>query len=268
LAALSGSEQELGRLLSYRFQRGEALEGHTFGNLLITTLTEVEGDFGQALRTLNSLLDLQGAVYPASADTISLLVEKENSELILGESLARSSPGPIRSVELRPDAPLSLPEVIQAISLADLIVLGPGSLFTSTVPPLLVPQIRHALHMTGAQLAYVSNIMTEAGETDHFSTFDHVEALEHHLGRYPHYVLVSTSEVDPSRRRGYLMEGAEVVEFHESPFILAGIQTIQKGLLGSGPLAQHDSDNLAKILVDLARSLPLRPKDPVPVQPC
>ena len=263
LAALSGYEQELGRLLSYRFHRGAELEGHTFGNLLITTLTEVEGDFGQALRVLNTLLDLQGAVYPASADPVSLVVEKQSAEWIVGESLARSAPGSIRSVVLHPETPESLPEVILAIEDADLIVLGPGSLFTSTVPPLLVPNIRSALHRAEAPLVYVANIMTEAGETDGFNAFDHVESLRHHLDRYPGIVLVNDTPVDPARVEAYRSEGAEVVPFDAEPFHAAGIRTIEMGLLGPGPHAQHDSVRLAAKLSELARET--RPRHPTPV---
>ncbi|MCH2667633.1 MAG: uridine diphosphate-N-acetylglucosamine-binding protein YvcK [Deinococcales bacterium] len=263
LAALSGNEQELGRLLSYRFQRGKELQGHTFGNLLITTLTEVRGDFGQALRTLNSLLDLQGAVYPASSEPISLLVEKPDSELILGETRARNHPGPIKTVSLRPHSPKSLPEVTSAITLANLIVLGPGSLFTSTLPPLLVPQIRESLHTTQAKIVYVLNIMTEAGETDGFEAFDHITSLKNHLGRYPDFAVINSSEVDLARQEAYSNEGATIVKFKASPFRSIGIETIVGNLLGAGPHAQHDSSALAEVLFDLARSLPNKPEKPI-----
>ena len=259
LAALSGNEQELGRLLEYRFHRGGELEGHTFGNLLITTLAEVEGDFGQALRALNTLLNLQGAVYPATSEPISLVVQKESAAWVAGESQARSAPGPIRSVGLRPEAPESLPEVIQATHEADLVVLGPGSLFTSTLPPLLIPRIRSMLHRVNVPIVYVTNIMTEAGETDGFNSFDHVEALHAHLGRYPDQVLVNTAIVDELRQEAYRSEGADVVRHDPEPFSKVGIRTVELDLLGAGTYAQHDSNRLAEKLIELSQEGCLHP---------
>src|SRR5690606_12287222 len=129
----------------HRFVRGEELSGHTFGNLFITTLTEVEGDFGQALRVLNQLLNLSGSVYPATNQPVSLVVTKKTGEVVAGESAVRAVGGAVGSVALTPAAPRSLPEVREAPLAADLIVLGPGSLFTSTIPPLLVPEVAAAL---------------------------------------------------------------------------------------------------------------------------
>ncbi|MEJ2287150.1 MAG: YvcK family protein [Deinococcales bacterium] len=188
LAALSDNELEVSRLLQYRFARGEELKGHTFGNLFIATLTEVEGDFGQAIRVLNRLLNLSGAVYPVTGRPVTLLVTKVSGDVIRGESRTRQCVGPARAVALEPEAPEAVPEVIEALQRADLVVLGPGSLFTSTLPPILVPAVREALRNTDAEIVYVCNIMTEAGETDGFDAYARVaprpgRAQQHPGGR-------------------------------------------------------------------------------------
>ena len=249
LAALSDNELEVSRLLQYRFQRGRELAGHTFGNLLITTLTEVEGDFGRAVRALNSLLNLSGSVYPATTVPVSLCVRKTGGEVVRGESAVRHTPGAVDRVSIEPEAASSLPEVLRDIAAADLIVLGPGSLFTSTIPPLLVAEVRSALLETSAPLLYVCNIMTEAGETDGFSAYDHVDKLREHLGRAPDWVVVNSAPVDPARLKAYEEEGAQVVTVEQERFSADGIRLARLDLLGSGPYAQHDAEALASWLI-------------------
>jgi len=253
LAALSDNELEVSRLLQYRFARGDELKGHTFGNLLIATLAEVEGDFGQAIRVLNRLLNLSGAVYPVTGRPVSLTVAKASGEVVKGESRTRERPGPARSVTLEPSNPEAVPEVLEAVRRADLVVLGPGSLFTSTLPPIVVPAVRDALLETEAKLVYICNIMTEAGETDGFDAFDHADALARHLGRLPDMVVLNSSAVDEPRVEAYRAEGAEVVAPAIERLEGAGIEALRLPLLAGGRLAQHDSDRLASWLAELAR---------------
>jgi uncharacterized cofD-like protein len=253
LAALSDNESEVSRLLEYRFQRGNELAGHTFGNLMITTLTEVEGDFGKAIQTLNRILNLTGAVYPVTPEAVSLTAYKTSGERVTGESNVRNVPGPVQKVTIEPSQPSPTPEVIQEILGADLIVLGPGSLFTSTLPPLLIPATRRALNSTQAKIVYVCNIMTEAGETDGFDAFDHVKAIFHHLGRYPDIVVVNSTPVDAERLERYRKENAAVVTINEAAFSRTGITLERIPLLGEGLHAQHDSLALARELITLAK---------------
>jgi uncharacterized cofD-like protein len=249
LAALSDNELEVSRLLQYRFERGRELQGHTFGNLLITTLAEVEGDFGRAVRALNSLLNLSGSVYPATTEPVSLCVRKESGVVVRGESAVRDSAGAVARVSIEPEEVASLPEVARDVERADLIVLGPGSLFTSTIPPLLAGDVRRALLDARAPILYVCNIMTEAGETDGFQAFDHVVKLREHLGRAPDWVVVNSAPVDPARLEAYEQEGAQVVEVDPERFAAEGIRLAQLDLLGSGPYAQHDAEALASWLI-------------------
>ena len=253
LAALSDNESQVSRLLEYRFERGDELQGHTFGNLFITTLTEVEGDFAEAVRVLNSLLNLCGAVYPITTDATSLRVIKRSGEEVVGESKVSGVPGPVAQVSLEPHDPAIVPEVARALRGADLIVLGPGSLFTSTLPPLLVPEAKRVLLNVGVPIVYICNVMSEPGETDGFSAWDHVAALREHLGRYPDHVLLSSSPVDKTRRERYLAEGAEVVQTDTAAFKRAGVEVSSLELLGPGPQAQHDAARLAAWLNSFAK---------------
>jgi uncharacterized cofD-like protein len=254
LAALSDNESDVSRLLQYRFQRGNELEGHTFGNLFIATLTEVEGNFGTAIRVLNTILNLTGAVYPVTPEVVTMTAIKASGAKVSGESQVREIPGPVSKVIIEPSNPSPTPEVIRDILQADLIVLGPGSLFTSTIPPLLVPAAKKALNATDATLVYVCNIMTEAGETDGFSVFDHVTTLYQHLGRYPDAVITNVTPVDDTRLARYRQENATVVAFDPTLFATHGITVYPLPILGSGLHAQHDSLELAKYLVGLAKT--------------
>lgn len=253
LAALSDRDQELGKLLQYRFVRGSQLKGHTFGNLLITTLTEVQGDFGAAVDTLNSLLHLKGHVYPATTKPVSLVALKDDGVEVRGESALRLVPGGIRELRIEPPDVSTLPQVPELIMQADTVVLGPGSLFSSTVPPLLVPGVREALLATPAPLVYICNIMTEAGETDGLDAFGHVRALEQHLGRWPDVVLVNATPLDGERLQAYALEQAEPVTYDPAAFRDAGVRAVELGLLAEGPQAYHDAGVLADWLVSFAR---------------
>ena len=253
LAALSDNELHVSQLLEYRYARGHELKGHTFGNLLLTTLTEVEGDFAQAVRVLNSLLNICGAVYPVTTEPITLEVIKASGETVTGESNVRTVAGPVREVSLSPAAATLVPDVGLALAAADVIVLGPGSLFTSTLPPLLVPGSREAMLAAKAPIVYICNVMTEAGETDGFSAWEHVEALRRHLGRYPDWVVVNTGVVNTERLERYRAEGADAVAFDPAPFEGAGIAVATINLLSSGAQAGHDSQRLARWLYTFSK---------------
>lgn len=252
LAALSDHEVEVGRLMGYRFVRGEELEGHTFGNLLITTLSEVEGDIGQATRVLNRLLNLSGAVWPVTSQPVTLVATKQDGARVTGESRLRETPGAVRRLELEPSAVEALPEVVLAVRGADMVVLGPGSLFTSVIAPLLVPDVRHAIAHSAAPLVYVCNIMTEVGETDGLDAIGHARAVHDHLGRWPDLVLVNDRPIDQARRASYRTEGAEEVGVSASAFADQGVALRAAPLLVDGPYAQHDSVRLAEELMGLA----------------
>lgn len=259
LAALAADEAALGRLMQYRFDRGGDLAGHTFGNVLIATVNEVEGDFGEALRALNRMLELQGAVWPATPRPVALRVTKADGRVVDGESAMRSSPGASARVEVLPHDVEAMPEAVAAIAAADLVVLGPGSLFSSTLPPALVPGVAAALRATAAPLVYVANVMTEAGETDGFDLAAHLVALRDHLGRLPDVVLGNRTPIDGVRLAAYAAEGAAPVPFDERAAADLGVAAVAAPLLSKGRHAQHDPAALAAALIGLARRRRARP---------
>lgn len=252
LAALSDHEVEVSRLMDYRFARGDELRGHTFGNLLIATLSEVEGDFGQATRVLNRLLNLSGAVWPVTAQPVGLVAHKDGGVVARGESYLRTVPGRVRELALEPADVRALPEVVQATHHANLVVLGPGSLYTSVLAPLVVDEVRTALRRGKAPVVYVCNIMTEAGETDGMTAFEHARAIFDHLGRWPDLVLLNDAPIDAARREAYHGEGAEPVDPDLASFAHQGVPVRALPLLGPGPHAQHDPERLAGELIGLA----------------
>jgi uncharacterized cofD-like protein len=176
-------------------------------------------------------------------------VEKADGSVIEGESVLAAHPGPAARVALSPSAPEALPEVIKALADADLVVLGPGSLFTSTLPPIVVPAVAAALRDSPATLVLVVNIMTEAGETDGFDAWDHVEAVERHVGRRPDLVVVNATPLDAERVAAYRAEGAEVVGVDPGRFRAGNVEVVAWPLLGPAPQAQHDAPALARALV-------------------
>ena len=249
LAALSADEVSLGRLLQYRFERGRELTGHTFGNLFITTLSEVEGDFGDALRVMQRLLDLRGSVWPATATPVTLRVEKASGAIVEGESRVALEPGPAHSVSLVPSGTSALPEVIAAIASAELLLLGPGSLFTSTLPPLMVEAVSEAVRNSPARVVLIVNIMTEIGETDAFDAWDHVTVIERHIGRRPDVVVVNTAPLDATRLAAYQREGADLVSIDAQRFADEQLPLLAWPLLGPAPHAQHDAAELSARLI-------------------
>lgn len=182
LAALSGRESALSELLHYRFTAGEGLAGHALGNLLLAGLTDLTGTLAQATERLGQLLNVRGQVLPATSENVSLRAEFSCGAVVEGETAIVNRRAPIRSMSLtRPVQPL--PKALHAVADADIIVVGPGSLYTSVLPPLLMEGFAEAIAASNAVCIYVANLMTEPGETDGFSVDDHLEVLRQHVGR-------------------------------------------------------------------------------------
>ncbi|AWN24601.1 hypothetical protein DKM44_09660 [Deinococcus irradiatisoli] len=253
-AALSDSPV-LARLLLHRFARGEGLAGHTFGNLLLATLSEEQGGLGDAMQDIHEVLNVAGAVYPATPQAVTLIARLRNGEEVRGESHLAQVGGVgagkigIEEVRLDPPDPPALSAVTDAIAHSELIVLGPGSLFTSILPALLVPDIQAAIRASAAPLVYVASIMTEPGETDDLTMDDHVQMIDRHLGRVPDVVLVNSEAVPSFVQDRYRAAGATLIAPHSrhaafklrlrhAPMLLAG-------------QAHHDPHKLAAALVEL-----------------
>lgn len=184
LAALSNDEDLLTQLFQYRFLKGEELEGHSFGNLFIAALTDVTGSFDQGILEAGRVLSIRGRVVPSTLSDVALVADKVDVQPIRvqGESRIPEVPGRIRRIYLEPADPPAYPEAIRAILGADMVVIGPGSLYTSVLPNLLVPDIAEAVRSTRAFRVYVCNVAVQRGETDHYSCEDHWAAITQHAG--------------------------------------------------------------------------------------
>lgn len=251
IAALSDSPA-LAKLLLHRFQRGDGLSGHTFGNLLLATLADQRGDFAEAILAVNDILNVRGRVFPATATPATLIATIEGGDQVAGESTLREreNRGAIRRMQLDPPDVRAVPGAKEAVSQADLIVLGPGSLYTSVTPPLLIPDLAAAIRVARAPVVYVCNIMTEAGETDGLSALGHVRAVQEHLGRSPDVVLLNNAPISEETLARYRLEGAERLEVDETALMQVGIRVVFAPLTRRGQ-GQHDPRALAVALVRL-----------------
>ncbi|ALW88335.1 gluconeogenesis factor YvcK family protein [Deinococcus actinosclerus] len=247
-AALSDSPV-MARLLLHRFQRGDGIAGHTFGNLMLATLSEEEGSLSDAMIDIHEVLRIRGRVYPAATQPPTLVAHLSDGRTIRGESQFARQVGAARigHVTLDPPDLPALPEVLQAIRDADQIVLGPGSLYTSIIPALLVPAVAHELRQTPAPLIYVASLMTEPGETDDLTLEGHVQAITRHLGRAPDCVLVNNAMPPRDVIERYAAEGAHLLGLGGASRDLRGRSVILP-LLHPGQ-ARHDPAALAQALL-------------------
>src|SRR4051812_44867436 len=183
MVALSQDEALLAQLFDYRFASGNGLKGHSFGNLFLAALSHVTGDFMRAVRVSGEVLAIRGRIFPSTNQLVSLEAILENGLRVSGESRISRTRSPIRRVKLVPRSVKPLPGVLEAIARADLILMGPGSLYTSVIPNLLVSGVAEAIRKSRGTCIYVSNLMTQPGETAGYSAADHVRAIHKHGGR-------------------------------------------------------------------------------------
>ncbi|WP_430731873.1 gluconeogenesis factor YvcK family protein [Thermus thermamylovorans] len=249
LGALS-ERPALSHLLDHRFDRGE-MAGHTFGNLLLVTLNQAAGGFAEAILEANAILNLRGQVLPATPEAVRLGARFQDGSEAVGEVAIRARRGRIREVFLVPEPEEVMAEALAAIRRAHLLVLGPGSLYTSILPSFLPGPLREALAQAPAPLAYVVNLMTEPGETDGYTAYDHYKAIAYHLGRRPEVVLVHTAPIPEGVLRRYAEEERFPVPFDPRPFAVDGVRVITGDFREEGPLAQHDPAKLVRALLGL-----------------
>jgi uncharacterized cofD-like protein len=248
LAALSNDEALLAQLFQYRFNDESGLGGHSFGNLFISALVDVTGSFEEAVAESGRVLSVHGQVLPATLHDIKLvadvqLPEVTNQVRVKGESSIPEMPGRVRRVYLEPNNPPAFPPVIQAILAADLIVIGPGSLYTSILPNLLVPDLLAALRSSRALKTYVVNIATQAGETNAYGVGDHIFALEEHTGDDLFDVIICNNSYDAT-----LPAGVDWVKFDARA---ANYPVYGHDLLDVEHPWRHDSEKLAKTLMNI-----------------
>lgn len=252
IVALADDEDLLARLFQYRFPNGDGLLGHSFGNLFLTALTGITGDFHQAILTAESILSVRGKICPATVQDVRLRGKGASGRVYEGESAIGTSGEPIQGLELDPATPGAFPPALVALDRADLILLGPGSLYTSILPNLLIPGIRQAVCRSRARTVLLLNLMTQPGETDGMSGLDHLRAVERFAGRG----LVDAVLVNSAPIPGYLLEhyaatGSEPVRCDREPIEAMGIEIVEADLLAAGDLIRHDPAKLAAAVMDL-----------------
>ncbi len=254
LVALADAEPLMGDWLQYRFDGAEpGLEGHSLGNLLISGLTAVSGDFLQAVRATSKVLNIRGRVVPATVDRVTLCAELEDGTVVRGESSIGRATVPIERVFLDPPNPAPLPEALAAIRSAHVIVLGPGSTFTSVVPNLLVPGIAETIAESPAVKVFVCNVMTQPGETVGFTAADHLRVLlRHGPPGIVDYVLLNDERPAADVLARYEAEGATFVEPGTGELASMGLMPIRRPLLAEGGLVRHDPSKLAAAVMELA----------------
>jgi uncharacterized cofD-like protein len=254
MVALSEDEALLAKLFQYRFRAGHGLKGHSFGNLFLTALTDITGDFPEAVRKSAEVLNIAGNIFPSTASNVSLEAVLEDGTVVSGETRISRSVRRIKRIRLRPGRVRPLRETLEAIRTADLITLGPGSLFTSVVPNLLVSGIPRAIRESRALKAYFVNLMSQPGETTDFAASDHVRAIREHAGgkKLLDYAVMSTSRISPALRVRYAAENSTPVGNDFEAIEELGLKVLRADLLQRGPKVRHNPAALADVAVKLA----------------
>lgn len=257
LVALADAEPLMQQLFQYRFATGE-LAGHSFGNLFLVAMEQAAGDFVTALKESSRVLAVRGSVLPATLEQVQLRAELADGRLLSGESEIGRASSPITRVWLEPDDATPLSEAIAAIQSADVIVLGPGSLFTSLIPNLLIRPICEAIRGCSALRIYASNVMTQPGETAGFSVLDHIRALERQVGPgLVDVVLANQEPVPEPLAERYRREGAHPVAIDQDPSGRMPLVVREDLLLVDG-LVRHHPEKLARAI--LRQMIQLRPR--------
>ena len=255
LVALSDSGDLMSDVLQYRFKEGSGLKGHSFGNILLTVLTKVTGGFDKAVAAAHQILAIRGKVIPVTLDQVHLCAKLENGRIIKREHNVEEHKlkygVEVAELFLEPDARASK-DALKAIKDADLIVLGPGSLYTSIIPNLLVGGIPEAIRRARAKKVYVCNVMTQPGETDGYTASDHAGKIVRYLGENVlDYIIVNTARAPDALYKRYKKEGARRVKFDETDLKGFNADIVKTDLMTTENLLRHDPDKLARAVLRL-----------------
>ncbi|MGH9431997.1 MAG: gluconeogenesis factor YvcK family protein [Terriglobia bacterium] len=259
LLALAEDETLFAKLFDYRFKSGTGLRGHSFGNLFLTALTDITHDFAKAVRVSSEVLAVRGEIFPSTLSDVRLKARLANGRTLIGESRINKTPTPIRRLQLVPRRAAPLPEALAAIGQADLITVGPGSLYTSLIPNLLVGGIVRALARSRAAKIYVCNLMTQPGETRGYTAADHVRALHEHAGcALFDFVILNTAAFPGRMKRRYAQEHAQPVVNDVDQVLALEVHPVLADLVADDRVARHDSTRLVPLLLEMARGRPAR----------
>jgi uncharacterized cofD-like protein len=266
MIALSEDSTLLSRLFRYRFRGQGELGGHSFGNLFLAALTEVTGDFTEAVRLSSEVLASKGHIYPATISDVRLAAELEDGSVVRGETQISASRAPIRRLRLEPEQCLPLPETLKAIRAADLITVGPGSLYTSILPNLLVSRVAAAIGESQATRIFICNLMTQPGETDNYSARQHLETTKRYAPEiHFDFVIVNDRRITKEQAQRYALEGAYQIGIDDDAIdavLDKATQVIRTNLLEDGEKVRHDSTLLARVVLACKQQECLRPAVP------
>lgn len=257
LVALAENDSVLNNILSFRFDHGE-LKGHSLGNLILLAATELAGDFRLAVEEMNHLLAIRGRVLPVTTEAVVLAGRTRDGKIVRGELAVSLNGSQLMEIWLEPRDAHPLPEVISAIYGADLVILGPGSLFTSVIPNILLDEVSTAIRKTNAPKVYVANLMTQPNETDGMNLYDHTSWIAKVLEAFPDYVIANKAPIPEDTFSMYVASGSYPLMLDDDQrraLNEAGCEIIEAPLvkkLDNGML-RHDSHRLAEILVRLAK---------------
>jgi uncharacterized cofD-like protein len=252
LVALAAGPNALAGVFQHRFEGG-GLGGHTVGNVVLTALAQRLGDFGSAVAAAAELLGVRGRVLPASAEPVELLARLDDGRLVRGEVALSGARGRIAELRLARPADAA-PAAIEAVLAADLVVLGPGSLYSSVIASLLARGMAEALRATTATRVLVVNLFTQPGETDDYSAADHVRALRRHFGDVVDVALAHRPPIPAAIARAYAEEGAEPVVLDRDDLEALGVVPVVTDLLAPGEIGRHDPQKLARALLAISRA--------------
>ena len=258
IVALSDDTEVVRRLFEYRFKEGRSIAGHTIGNLLLTALTDIMGDFERGIEELSDMFDVHGKVIPVTLDNVSLGVTLENGDRIIGETdidiPKHDGNIPIRGAFLLGGGHLN-PRAKEAIENSDYVIIGPGDLYTSLIPNLLCTGMVDAIRSTDAKIIYVCNIMTKHGETDGFCVEDFVRVVEQYVGSgVIDYVLINTGELRADLLTKYQSEGKVPVRVHDRDVLLEkSVKLVERDFTSETDYIRHDPKKLAQTVQDFAR---------------
>ena len=254
LLALADGDPTISALFGFRFNGKGDVSGHSLGNLILTALDQLEPDFLKAVTRASEILAVRGQVFPATPDDVTLVAEFADGSRVHGESRIASVRRPIRRLLLRPDGARAVPPALQAIASADLIVLGPGSLYTSLLPTLLVRELGQAIRNSRARVVLVMNLMTESGETDGYMPADFVQAIRRHTPWLPiHDVVLNSTVVSRELIDRYAVAGSVPIGADTERLMALGCRPVSCDLLGDGPNIRHDPHKLASAVLELAK---------------
>jgi uncharacterized cofD-like protein len=232
------------------------LIGHNFGNLFLAALTHITGDFAEAIRESSKVLAIRGRIFPSTLENVHLVATLENGKIVHGETKITASNSRIKKIALSSPNVRPLPVAIEAIRKADLILLGPGSLYTSILPNLLIPEIAAAIIHSKAPRVYVANLMTQPGETAGYALADHLRAIQQHTlrknsqRRVIDCVVANRQSVSPGVARRYRTQGADPVVVDQPALQKLGFRVIQSNLLDEQTVIRHNTRRLARLLLD------------------